>query len=86
MKKLILTLIVTAGAIIAHAGDYTITPDYSKPNWNMLQAYVVKDANTGAVVASWSRPNSNTWAFHDPYNKISVHIIAYGTVSDWTFN
>jgi hypothetical protein len=36
--------------------------------------------------ASWSKPNSTTWSFHDPYNKISVHMGANGAVTDLTFH
>jgi len=60
MKTLITAVAAFALAIGAKADDYTITPVYSKPYWNIIQAYVVKDANTGAIIASWSKPNAGT--------------------------
>jgi hypothetical protein len=70
----------------AKAGDYQIMPDYIRdPSWSIHQAYVLKDT-AGNIIASWSKPNSTTWSFHDPYNKISVHMGANGAVTDLTFN
>jgi len=71
--------------------DYTISPDYSIPTWNVSYAYVVKDAATGAILASWRRTATwglsvSTWYFHDPLNLINVQIGTNGYPTGWTFN
>jgi hypothetical protein len=68
----------------AKAGDFQIMRDPSHPT--NTSAFVVKDSNTGAVIASWYQPAFDVWSFHDPYNKISVHVNGNGPVIDWTLN
>jgi len=90
MKKLTLILLLAAAA--AKAGDFSIVPDYRDPYWNQHYAYVLKDT-AGNIIASWSKIGGNPfmsgsgyWSFHDPYNKLSIHIGTTGAVTDWTFN
>ena len=85
MRELPLTLAMAGMSVVAKAGDFQIMPDYRIPNWDVYQAYVVKDSN-GTILASWSKPDFNTWSFHDPYNKIQVHVNSFGQVTDWTVN